>query len=46
MMIVPLEHGYGAWENKEKVHNGDHGDSDDKDLRLAEANTQGQQWLP
>jgi hypothetical protein len=28
MVCVPLEHGYGAWENKDKVHNGDHNDSD------------------
>jgi hypothetical protein len=30
---VPLEHGYGAWENKEKVQNNDQKNSDrgDKD---------------
>jgi hypothetical protein len=27
-VCVPLGHEYGAWENKEKVHNGGHNDSD------------------
>jgi hypothetical protein len=31
-MCVPLEQGYGAWENKDKAHNGDHNDSDREDM--------------
>jgi hypothetical protein len=32
-VCVPFEHGCGAWENKDKVQNNDHNDSDhgDKD---------------
>jgi hypothetical protein len=30
-VCMPLEHGYGAWENKDKVHNGDRNDSDSND---------------
>jgi hypothetical protein len=30
-VFVPLEHGYGAWEEKYKVHNGDHNDIDRED---------------
>jgi hypothetical protein len=34
MVCVPLEHGYGAWENKDNVQNNDQNDSDrgDKDF--------------
>jgi hypothetical protein len=31
MARVPLEHGYGAWENKDKVQNKDQKDSDHRD---------------
>jgi hypothetical protein len=30
-VYVPLEHGYVAWENKDKSHNGDHTGIEDKD---------------
>jgi hypothetical protein len=30
-VCVPLEYGYGAWENKDNVHNGDHNDKDSED---------------
>jgi hypothetical protein len=31
MACVHLEHGYGAWENKDKVQKGDHKDSNRED---------------
>jgi hypothetical protein len=33
MVCVPLEHGYEAWENKDKVHNNDQKDSEHVDKK-------------
>jgi hypothetical protein len=33
MVCVPLEHGYEAWENKDKVQSNDQKDSDHRDKK-------------
>jgi hypothetical protein len=50
MVRVPLRHGYGTWENKDKFQNGDHNDRDRKykdclDDYHEENNTIDRPWL-